>query len=273
MRAILEVQWGRSKGRKAVLEPGENLRIGRTEHADWVFEHDRSMAALHCVVQWDGATARVRDARGLPETLIGGAALADGVITHGGWIRAGETVVSLHIEAFTPARREADAIWSDEKRRALEALSSAEPLFAVLDAARDPRILQLLRESVHEALSLYDGVQGDALASVAPYVVALPRGSRLLQQLVLEGWGKRWGVFLSSPAPLAEVRRHLRRFLLVADDLTGRRLYFRFYDPAALRAFLACATTRQASAFFLNIDRLLVEDEAAAAEVVQTPAV
>ncbi|MBK6520488.1 MAG: DUF4123 domain-containing protein [Polyangiaceae bacterium] len=189
------------------------------------------------------------------------------------WIRAGETVVSLHIEAFTPARREAHAIWSDEKRRALEALSSAEPLFAVLDAARDPRILQLLRESVHEAPSLYDGVQGDALASVAPYVVALPHASRLLQQLVLEGWGKRWGVFLSSRAPLAEVRRHLRRFLLVADDVTGRRLYFRFYDPTALRTFLSCATTRQASAFFMNIDRLLVEDDAAAVEVVEAPAV
>ncbi|MBK6520494.1 MAG: FHA domain-containing protein [Polyangiaceae bacterium] len=218
MRAILEVQWGRSRGRKAVLEAGETLRIGRTEHADWVFEHDRSMAAVHCVVQWDGGTARVRDARGLPETLIGGAALADGVVTHGGWIRAGETVVSLHIEAFTPARREAGATWSDEKRRVLESLSAAEPLFAVLDAARDPRILQLLRESVHEAPSLYDGVQGDALASVwlpTSSRCRMPRGcsssarprglGQALGCLPVVAGSARGG---AAPAP----------FLLVADD-------------------------------------------------------
>ena len=135
-------------------------------------------------------------------------------------------------------------------------------LYAGLDAARDPRVLELCRESVDETRSLYEGVQGEALADVAPYLVGFARGSSLLERLVREGWGKSFGVFIESRAPFKAVRRHLRRFLIVAAETTNKRFYFRYYDPRALREILPLLTVRQADEIFADvIDGFLAEGE------------
>ena len=42
----------------------------------------------------------------------------------------------------------------------------------------------------------------------------------------------------------AELRRHLRRFLMVEDE-SGEPLYFRYYDPGALRDFWPSCSRRQ----------------------------
>lgn len=117
----------------------------------------------------------------------------------------------------------------------LRAESQREPLYAILDAARDERILPILRESVERHQSLYEGVDGEALEDVAPYLVGPMRpDSMLLDRLVLEGWGKRWGIFPTSGAPFKEVRRHFRRLLMMVLEDTEERVYFRFYDPWVL---------------------------------------
>ncbi|MEZ4302132.1 MAG: DUF4123 domain-containing protein [Polyangiaceae bacterium] len=135
------------------------------------------------------------------------------------------------------------------------------PLFAVLDAARDPRVLELLRESVEPHHLLFEGTQGEALAEQAPYLVELPPETRLLDKLVLEGWGKRWGIYLTSPRPLRDVRRHLRRFLMVQDEATGERLYFRFFDPRVLEGFLAESNLRQREQLFSDITAFFAEGD------------
>src|SRR5262249_7801469 len=117
-------------------------------------------------------------------------------------------------------------------------LSAETGLYGVLDAARDERALVLLRESIDEFCSLYDGPQGHALAAVAPYLVRFSPNSRLLRALLEEGLGGSWGIYAAASAQLVAVRRHFRRFLMVEDETNGKRLYFRFYDPRVLRDFL-----------------------------------
>jgi hypothetical protein len=131
----------------------------------------------------------------------------------------------------------------------------------VVDAARGRRVLALLRESVDDYRSLYDGIRGEALASVAPYLVALRPDSSLVERLVHEGWSRRWGIYFTSREAFRDVRRHLRRFLLVEDDQTAKRMYFRFYDPSVLRAFLPTCTPRQREDFFGAIGCFLAEGE------------
>jgi hypothetical protein len=138
--------------------------------------------------------------------------------------------------------------------------STKEPLFAILDAARERKVLALLRASDAEHRSLYDGAEGEILAEEAPYLVRLPPDSRLLPVLVRGGWGESWGVYLTSTRPLAEVRRHFRRFLMVRDE-SGRELYFRFYDPRVLRRFLPMCTALQASEMFGDVSAYLMEAE------------
>lgn len=133
------------------------------------------------------------------------------------------------------------------------------PLFVLLDAARDSRILEMLAGSDEPHASLYTGPEGEALAEVAPYLVRLPPGSELLGRLLEEGWGRAWGVFLTSLLPFRELRRHFRRFLLVEDE-QGRSLYFRFYDPRVLRVFLETCTPQHRDELFGSaVSRFFVE--------------
>lgn len=263
-RAIVEIRFGRLQGRKAVLDPGGTLRLGRAAPAELVVPDDAQMSPEHCEIAWDGARCRVRDLGSAKGTWVDGERVDAGEIGHGGWIKAGETVAMVYFEERTPPRRGADVEMTPVKARALAALAAEEePLFAVLDAARSERILEVLRESVEEYRSLYEGIQGDSLEEVAPYLVGLPKGSRLLERLVREGWGKRWGIYLTSRRPFKEVRTHLRRFLMVQNEETGEPMYFRFYDPGVLRVFLPVCTGRQRAEIFGEIAAFIVEDEGA----------
>jgi hypothetical protein len=280
-RVILEVLGGPLSGSKAVLSPGQRLSVGCRTRADLVVPDER-MAGLHFALSWDGARCTIKRQRNAPETLLGGRQVDDGEVANGGWIRAGSTDFMVHKEAATPPPLDPDAYWdtasedelSPERaawlrqereprrlvREAFEArqararamLTAADgPRFAVLDAGRSPRVRLLLRESVERCRSLYDGVEGEALAHVAPYLVELPPGSALLQRLVDEGFEKRWGIFLDYPGSFTDLRRHLRRYLMIADAdaESRRRYYFRFYDPVVLRAFLPACREQQRADF------------------------
>ncbi len=135
------------------------------------------------------------------------------------------------------------------------------PLYAVLDAARTPRILEVLQESQLEWSSLYEGAKGEELDIVAPYLIGhfLPQ-STLLRLLVEEGWGQSWGIFLTSEEDFPRVRRHLRKFLMVKDG-EGRELYFRFYDPRVLRVFIPSCSPEQIREVFGPVDCFQMEAE------------
>ncbi len=135
------------------------------------------------------------------------------------------------------------------------------PLYAVLDAARDDLVLPWVRQCGADTLCLYDGWQAQELSDVAPYLVALPRGSDVLRDLLSRAWGQSWGVFFTSAEPMRELRRHLRRFLRVQVEGRGRML-FRFYDPRVLRAFLPTCSLEEANRFFGPIDAFVVEGHA-----------
>lgn len=263
--AIVEVRSGQLLGAKAILLPGEALRIGRTEKAHLIVPRDAQMSGLHCEITWDGERCHIRDEGSATGTLVGGERIdREADIPHGSWIVAGETSFSVYFEAHTPPR-DAAPLAPEIARSAPAALEALQRevgrLFAVVDAARDERILELLRESVDDHRSLYEGVKGEALADVAPYLVSFRRGSGLLQRLIEEGWGRSWGIFLVSQSSMKNVRRQFRRFLLVEEDETFARLYFRFYDPRVMREVMPIATTRQKDTLFDGLDAYLLEGE------------
>jgi hypothetical protein len=64
-----------------------------------------------------------------------------------------------------------------------------------------------------------------------------------------------------SRRPLAEVRRHFRKLLYVKEEDTRKEMFFRFYDPRVLRAFLPSCTARQLDEIFGEIDVFVAEGE------------
>ena len=264
-RAIVEVRSGLLLGAKAILSPGEKLRIGRTERAHLIVPRDAQMSGLHCELSWDGAACTLRDEKSAKGTMLGGKLIeGDTPVPHGSWIQAGETSFSVYFEAETQplASEPLDPIVAASVPRALETLKrEVGHLWGVLDTARDERILTLLRESVDDHRSLYEGIKGEALADVAPYLVCFRRDSGLLDRIVTEGWGRSWGVFVSSRQSFKAVRRHFRRFLMVEEDGTFEKLYFRFYDPRVLREIMPISTVRQRDQIFDGLEAIFVEGE------------
>lgn len=286
-RLIVEVRWGPMNARKVAVDAGATLRVGRTDRADLVIPDDKHVSAVHFSLTWNGQHATVRDHDSQEGTFLDGERIKSGQVGHASWIRAGETDFSVHVEDAIPPPEEddpeddellaEDERWlageqraEEQKRREAARVALAKlreeaakaPMFAILDAARDDRILELLRQSVEAHQSLYEGIQGEPLATVAPYLTGpFRKDSVLLDRLVMEGWGRRWGIYVTSREPFKEVRRHFRRFLMVEVEETGEPLYFRFYDPWVLRTFWPATTPQQAADLGKPLGGVFVEGE------------
>jgi len=288
-RLVVQICFGPLAGKKLLIPPGESRSIGRRERADFVIAHDEKLSAVHVQIGWDGSICKVSSVEKSSGFLLYGESTREATIDDGGHLKVGSTNLLIHHEGLSncelpPPEEDEDEIDPDgdeayakreflrvarENERAfrgllartLHSIARTERLFVVLDAARDPILLPMLAAAAEEYRSLYEGAGGDALADVAPYLVKLEPGSALVDRLVWEGFGRRFGIFLASSLSFKEMRTQLRRFLMVEDAETGEKLYFRFYDPDVLRTFLPSTSLKQATDFWRGIDEILCEDE------------
>ena len=139
-----------------------------------------------------------------------------------------------------------------------------DQVHAVVDGARDTRILPLLRATGLEYTCLFSGPLSPALQAAAPYLVHLSPSAALTRQVLELGWGQGWAVFMQAPAhvTLAQLRRHLRTLLRVQDE-AGRILMFRFYDPSVLRTYLPTCTEDEVAQVLGPITAFAFENERA----------
>jgi pSer/pThr/pTyr-binding forkhead associated (FHA) protein len=262
LQIILEIVSGPAAGVALRLIEGEYVRVGRTDQADYLVANDGHMSRLHFLVECRPAEVRLRDLKSSNGTFVNGARVLEAEVRDGDEISAGQSIFRVRVEpaagagrgrrvSLTPAG--ADALLARLRRQ-------FQPLYALLDAARDAKIYALLLQSSEERQSLYEGAEGDKLALFAPYLVRLPPDSALVESIVRQGWGKSWGVYLTCPEPAAEVRLHLRRFMRVKKP-DGEVVHFRFYDPRVLRANLPALTEQEIETFFGPVTRFVAEDE------------
>jgi pSer/pThr/pTyr-binding forkhead associated (FHA) protein len=250
---VLEILEGPEGPGKIPLMDGRLLRIGRSEQADISRPLDRQMSSMHFSIVLNGSYCELCDLDSTRGTQVNGQSVGRTLLQNGDRVVAGQTVFVLH------ARETAIGAPQFEGDDLVTILSEqAQPLFAILDAARDRRVLEILEESNEAFRSLYEGKQGDELADYAPYLVRLPVGSPLLDTLLREGWGRSWGVYLRCSLPLNEARHHFRHFLMVHDE-HGEEFYFRFYDPRVLRGFLPSCREEERAEFFGPVECFLME--------------
>jgi pSer/pThr/pTyr-binding forkhead associated (FHA) protein len=259
MRVILEVQGGPQSGRQIILHSGQVAQIGRSPSADLAFPEDSFMSGMHCVVQCGVKVLWVCDHNSTNGVLVNGTKVPSGSLKSGDGFVVGRT----HFTVRTCEDDDDDSVSASKVagRSLINVLrGELQPLYAILDAARDKSILPLLRESSPEYQSLFEGPRGAKLAPVAPYLVRIPTDSPLINTFASEGFSKSWGVFLTCERPLTELRNHLRRFVTVTLP-PGERNFFRFYDPRVLRKFMPVTDAKDAKDFFGPIKNFLVEDE------------
>lgn len=270
MRLELLILTGDDAGRRLSLGPAAMV-LGRSPQVTLPFPHDTFLSGAHVqlVVAADGSGVTVTDLRSTNGTSLNGARIDEAFATPGDVLHVGSLSVRI-VPALTPdfegvpvlslAANASDSLPESGLGNMLASLTaSGAPLFCVLDAAADPTILgHLQRDPVPAMQSLYEGSAAQELAPWAPYLLALPPDSTLLRTLLTEGWGKAWASYLTTHVPFNELRRHLRRFLMVRLE-DGPQVYFRFYDPRVLRDFLPTATHAELLHFFGPVQEWLIE--------------
>jgi len=198
---------------------------------------------------------------------VNGKTITQKELSDGDILAAGGSAFRFELGQLSPAEprprapMQPLALTPEQHARAIAFLASQrEPIFAIVDAARSPAVLSSLFTHGELYYSLYDGAEGEQLAEVAPYLVALPPRSALLANLLREHWGDSRFTLLFADADFKSVRRQLRRFLIVEDEQT-KKMYFRFYDPRVLRTFLPSCTPPECVDFFGPISWFVLETE------------
>ncbi|MBO0797364.1 MAG: DUF4123 domain-containing protein, partial [Blastocatellia bacterium] len=85
-------------------------------------------------------------------------------------------------------------------------------VYAVLDGASIPELLDRLYEFQPEHVCLYRGELEPDIAEVAPYLVRLERDTEFSDWVIEKGWGNHWGIFALSYEDLRVMRNHFRTF-------------------------------------------------------------
>ncbi len=135
-------------------------------------------------------------------------------------------------------------------------------LWAVLDGASTPQLLDAIFEHGVEHACLYSGELEPDMAEVAPYVVRIEPDEPFTRWLLSQGWGQSWGIFAATTAAtdLRLLRRHLRGLLTVYSP-EGAPLYFRYYDPRVLRVYLPTCNSVETRLVFGLVQQFAMEDE------------
>ena len=252
----LEIDAGPLKGRAAILAHGESLEVGRLS-CGFAVSSDAAMSARHFVIRCSSkGKLTLLDLQSTNGTYVNGRRATETELQAGDRLEAGDTVFTVDEAPTTRV-----VCQTIETASPLETLQSQDGLlYALLDAARDNVILRLLVEHSDQCRyqSLYNGKSAEELATYAPYLVNIAATSPLLAALIGQGWGHSWGIYLLSSASFENIRKHLRRFIMA--DLDGLPVYFRFYDPRVLRAYMPTCTLDEAVEFLGPIDELLMED-------------
>lgn len=133
-------------------------------------------------------------------------------------------------------------------------------VYAVVDCARDVRILPLIQASgCHYKCALSQPLQQTVLHK-APHIVRLDANRPFTRTLLSLGWGARWGFFcvVPKPAVIEMVRQSIGPFLFL-NRHDGERQWFNFCDPAVLRGFLPERDWFTARKFFGPASEILCE--------------
>lgn len=258
----------------ASVLPAEGItKFGRSPGADFLLPADRFLSPFHFSIQRQGDEFQVLDADSRNGTEVNGISLKEAkALQEGDRIVAGRSM--FQVLRASPTQPVAPGLVPLAKQPAAHApdlnaiaqraclVLETEPgnTFAILDAARDPAVVELLESSRVQWQSLYDGERAAQLRVVAPYLVSLTGDPAGLERLIRFGWGRSLAVFISTSVPFEQLRIHLRH-LLIATTPAGEKRVFRFYDPRVLPVYLQASRPLDLSEVFGSIVAFLMEDE------------
>ena len=252
------------------LSPTSPFVFGRSEKAGWPIPEDTFLSGGHFRVE--SYAEKVDEERSVDRwklvdegstngTFVNGQRVSEAALKDGDTILAGQTTFRVTVTEGVPGRP-----LTTQERLIYLLGGQPSPLYAIVDASREPSIFQLLQGSTEPKRSFFQGPSAKRFNEFAPYLVQLTGKDTLLISLIYGGWGNAWGVYFTSKASFDQIYEHLRRYLLLADP-SGNSNFFRFFDPRVLRKFLPRSKPDKLGDFFGPVEAWLAEGEDAGVAV------
>ncbi|MCK0122443.1 DUF4123 domain-containing protein [Loktanella sp. F6476L] len=147
-------------------------------------------------------------------------------------------------------------------------------VFALIDAALDPMMPEMLEGSGLDHVCLFSGKAERELSEVAPWLVRLTADHPLTTAFLdvaappVGLWPLESAVLFCSRIGLPGLRRHLRNFTRLEGEPGAAPTYFRFYAPSVLRSLLSSMTAEASQQLFAGIDRMVMPAGKTPAEAV-----
>lgn len=262
---------GPANGQQFVVTAEQSPRtVGRSPVAD-VYVPDEWLNDRHFAVYYDGARAVLRDLGSVNGTYVNSAGVTECALSDGDQVAAGQTffAVSLRPDAELAAPDDDGELTPEElyegmrhepRDRVRWALRDEEmPLYAVVDVAREPDLLEKINRSGEQFCAFDETADPGEPGEVAPVLVTLSRDTELLVDVVEDSWGRGTAVFLTSPEPFHEVYAHLVGQVEYADDGAVRATPF--HKPDVLYETLARLAGDEVDEFFGPVTAWLAESE------------
>lgn len=124
--------------------------------------------------------------------------------------------------------------------------------YALVDGARDARLIDLVRQSGSRAC-LYSGEYDADTEGALPWLVAIDPAEPIAKAWQAHETGRFWGMLCHSALDLADLRRQFRK-VTTARLPDGEIVLFRFWDPRVFSTFITHASPQEAAPFFAGID-------------------
>lgn len=139
-------------------------------------------------------------------------------------------------------------------------MAAASQLYGVLDCARAPQMFeQVSRLGPDGADCLFAGRLDPFVKRASPFLVELSPSDPLSKAWRGEGWGQAWGILMSSPLNLPDLRRRLRHLTTVKLPDGSGPVLFRFWDPRVFRTYMPLVEPGDLREWFDGVDRYIVE--------------
>ena len=134
--------------------------------------------------------------------------------------------------------------------------------FVVLDCAVDPSLYaHVKRLEPRAGRCLFAGDIHPEVKKVSPHLLELTPDDPLVPLWRGQGWGKAWGMWITSSADLYTVWSRLRHFTQVKLPSGEGPVLFRFWDPRVFRVYMPLVEGPDVEGWFKGIDAYVVEAE------------
>jgi predicted component of type VI protein secretion system len=164
-------------GESRRLRAGQALKVGRGPDVDWPIA-DPALSARHFAVAADRSDPRAIHLGGGAVTVVDGRPVAQAVLTDASWLVAGHTHFTVSLQdpeqSLLGLRPPADVSPAAAAARFLAELGALHPLYALVDAARDPAILPTVHALDPRCASLLGNGSAHTLDPWAPWLTHVP---------------------------------------------------------------------------------------------------